>query len=311
MKKICLSLLAAIILITGCGKAEADKGEKTSAGSLVIGTTGAIETTEEIPSESETCVPETTEEEETTEVVEETTVAEEETSSPGQIKDEYYSGLVEQAKAEGRKVVYLTFDDGSSGLTPTVLDILDEYNVKATFFVVGAYSGSEENAKTEYNDIINRGHTLGIHSYTHSRAEMYASLEAFSKECDNMYDYVVRLTGYTPFLWRFPGGSATRYADSKLKTEYVPYIENKGLTYYDWNVSSGDGSSKTTTDMIYNNVINGVKTKSVSVVLMHDGSGHEKTVAALPRILDTLINELNCLIVPITESTIPVQYNLN
>ena len=169
------------------------------------------------------------------------------------------------------------------------------------------YSPSEDFARTEYNDIISRGHTLGIHSFTHSRANIYESFDAFKADADHMYNYVTELTGRPPRFWRFPGGSATSFADSRMKSDYIPYIESLGMTYYDWNVSSGDGSGNITRDKVYQNVINGVTNKDVSVVLMHDGSGHDETVAALPSILDTLINEMNCLIVPITASTMPVQ----
>lgn len=307
MKKIYFIFIILILFLTGCRNTDMKDNNVLPDKTVSVSETDteAAETViDETTAAVETIAAETVSEEETTA---EEPVTEGETQSLSAKRDEYYTGLVEQAKAEGRKIVYLTFDDGSAFLTPTVLDILDEYNVKATFFVVGSYSPNEEFAKTEYNDIINRGHTLGIHSFTHSRANIYASIENFSSDCDRMIEYVTNLTGYTPFLWRFPGGSATSFADSRMITEYIPYIESKGLIYYDWNVSSGDGSEATKADAVYQNVIDGVKKKDVSVVLMHDGSGHEETVAALPGILDTLINELNCLVVPITESTVPVQ----
>ncbi|MGN0375990.1 MAG: polysaccharide deacetylase family protein [Butyrivibrio sp.] len=298
MKRIYLLLLLLIMLFTGCSQTESTYRTRESVIETENSTNRENNTSEEtFTTEENTTTEESTTEESTTQ---------EETYSEDKARDEYYASLVEQARADKRKVVYLTFDDGPGMLTPTVLDILDEYGVKATFFVVGAYSSNEDYARTEYNDIINRGHTLGIHSFTHARADIYASLEAFSKDCDRMMNYVRELTGYTPFLWRFPGGSSTMYADSRMKTEYIPYVESKGLTYYDWNVSSGDGNGATTANQIYNNVINGVKNKDVSVVLMHDGNGHEETIAALRDILNTLINELDCLIVPITESTSPV-----
>ena len=205
------------------------------------------------------------------------------------------------------KIVYLTFDDGSGTLTPTVLDTLDKYGVKATFFVVAEYSPSKDFAKEQYNAILAKDHTLGIHSYTHSRANIYQSLDAFKEDIDSVYNYVYELTGFKPYVSRFPGGSSTSFADERMKTEYIPYVKSKGLIYYDWNVSSGDGNGSITSEQVYNNVINGVRNKDVSVVLMHDGSGHEATVEALPRILDMLINEMNCVILPITQSTTPVQ----
>ena len=323
MKKSLLLLFLLAILLTGCTpnvhtssndittiSVEITEPHTTEAleiletdETITEGTT-LYETSAEVSTETPTEPPTETPTEPPTETPTETPT---EPPSNTNERDLYYSELVNQAIAENRKVVYLTFDDGSSTLTPSVLNILDEYGVHATFFVVGAHSLGDENAQTMYNEIINRGHSLGIHSFTHNRADIYASLEAFSEDCNKMYDYVIKLTGYTPFLWRFPGGSATMYADHRMQTEYIPYVESKGLTYYDWNVSSGDGSRDACSTDIYNNVINGVMKRNVSVVLLHDGSGHEDTINALPDILDTLINELNCLVVPITESTTPVQ----
>ncbi len=258
----------------------------------------------------------TKEPETTTEIVEsitkETTTEEKTTDSyeaQEKERDDYYSKLVADAVSKGQKIVYLTFDDGSSTLTPTVLDTLDSYGVKATFFVVAAYC-SEDYASTMYNEIINRGNTLGMHSYTHSRANIYASDEAFIEDFDQMYEYVNRLTGHYSWLWRFPGGSSTSMAGDSMKNVYIPYITNKGVTYFDWNVSCGDGDGNVTSDSVYKKVIDGVAAKDVSVVLMHDGNGHDATVAALPDILNTLINEMGCLVVPITQSTTPVQHNI-
>lgn len=227
------------------------------------------------------------------------------------LRDNKYNQIAINAKENGQKIVYLTFDDGSGTLTPAVLDTLDKYGVKATFFVVAEYSPSKDFAKEQYNAIIAKDHTLGIHSYTHSRANIYQSLDTFKEDIDSVYNYVYELTGFKPYVSRFPGGSSTSFADERMKTEYIPYVKSKGLIYYDWNVSSGDGNGSITSEQVYNNVINGVRNKDVSVVLMHDGSGHEATVEALPRILDTLINEMNCVILPITQSTTPVQADFN
>ncbi len=305
MKKLPLIIILSALLLTGC-KAEGTTNISTQE-DITLQTEETI--LEDVAlREAATTQEATTPQESVPTAADETTAPKEtETEYKNNERDLYYTSLVNQAVADGRKVVYLTFDDGSGVLTPSVLDILDKYGVKATFFVVGEFSKGDDNAKTMYNEILTRGHTLGIHSFTHARADIYSSLEAFSRDCNKMFNYVIELTGYTPFLWRFPGGSATMFADSRMKTEYIPYVENKGLTYYDWNVSSGDGNGTITSGDIYNNVINGVKKNDVSVVLMHDGKGHEETVAALPDILNTLINEMNCLVVPITESTTPVQ----
>lgn len=201
-------LIAALIILTNQGRTQ-DKADTATQSSAE---TAGMAVSTESETESATGVPKTTAAE-----TEPATVVDSEAE-----RDAYYSALVTKAQASGRKIVYLTFDDGSGTLTPTVLDTLDKYNVKATFFVVGNYSPSEDFARTEYNDIISRGHTLGIHSFTHSRANIYESFDAFKADADHMYNYVTELTGRPPRFWRFPGGSATSFADSRMKSDYIP-----------------------------------------------------------------------------------------
>lgn len=298
---IALALIALLVL----KKPDKSGSEKKDDTGPTVESTADAATTSDAETTSDTEKPTDNEKETTTEIP--TTAEEETTKNPDMLRDNKYNQIAINAKENGQKIVYLTFDDGSGTLTPTVLDTLDKYGVKATFFVVAEYSPSKDFAKEQYNAILAKDHTLGIHSYTHSRANIYQSLDAFKEDIDSVYNYVYELTGFKPYVSRFPGGSSTSFADERMKTEYIPYVKSKGLIYYDWNVSSGDGNGSITSEQVYNNVINGVRNKDVSVVLMHDGSGHEATVEALPRILDTLINEMNCVILPITQSTTPVQ----
>ena len=302
-----VSLMTALVLITLLVLKKPDKSgseKKADTGPTVESTADAA-TTSDAETTSDTEKTTDNEKETTTETP--TTAEEETTENPDMLRDNKYNQIAINAKENGQKIVYLTFDDGSGTLTPAVLDTLDKYGVKATFFVVAEYSPSKDFAKEQYNAILAKDHTLGIHSYTHSRANIYQSLDTFKEDIDSVYNYVYELTGFKPYVSRFPGGSSTSFADERMKTEYIHYVKSKGLIYYDWNVSSGDGNGSITSEQVYNNVINGVRNKDVSVVLMHDGSGHEATVEALPRILDTLINEMNCVILPITQSTTPVQ----
>ena len=101
--------------------------------------------------------------------------------------------------------VYLTFDDGPSIYTEEILDILDEYQVKATFFVVGKESDA---AKEALRDIVARGHTLGMHSYSHKYSELYASEEAFEADFLKLQGYLEDVTGVKSKVYRFPGGSS-------------------------------------------------------------------------------------------------------
>lgn len=185
----------------------------------------------------------------------------------------------------GEKTVYLTFDDGPSDLTPQVLDLLDQYQAKATFFVVY----KENKRYTQYlSEIVRRGHTLALHSYSHDYKKIYASTEAFLADYDKVYAWVYEETGQRPALYRFPGGStnAKKASASGIKAE----MARRGFSYYDWNVSSGDGSNLTTTENIIDNICSNVENFSFPVVLMHDGPGKEATLAALPTVLENLKN---------------------
>ncbi len=177
------------------------------------------------------------------------------------------------------RVIYLTFDDGPSVHTRRLLDILAKYNVKATFFVVNA--GHLDVVK----DIVAQGHSIGIHSITHNFEQIYASEEAFFNDLYGMQDMIYQRTGVTTTLMRFPGGSSNLASSFNpgIMSRLTKLVQEKGFRYFDWNVSSGDGGGVWTEDAVYQNVINGVSTKPVSVVLQHDSKGF--SVDAVERIL--------------------------
>lgn len=187
------------------------------------------------------------------------------------------------SKSSDEKIVYLTFDDGPSELTPQVLDILDKYNAKATFFVVGH---SEEHFYLIAEEA-KRGHTIGMHTYTHDYAQVYASDEAYFDDLDKISQVVKEQIGYVPAYIRFPGGSSNtvsaKYCEG-IMSRLVDSVHEKGFQYYDWNVSSGDGSNITTDAEIdasighddFNNI----------VLLCHDSATKQSTVDALPSIIE-------------------------
>ena len=107
-----------------------------------------------------------------------------------------------------RKTVYLTFDDGPSARTPEVLKILEEYGVKATFFVVGK---DTEQSKQWMRDIVAAGHTIGVHSFTHDYREIYSSVEDYLDDFAKEYALIEEVTGVPPQIFRFPGGSINAY----------------------------------------------------------------------------------------------------
>ncbi len=173
---------------------------------------------------------------------------------------------------EDSKTIYLTFDDGPSAPTQGLLDVLDRYGVKATFFTTSTHG---------YADMIGeefrRGHTIALHTYTHNYATVYASVDAYWNDFNNQNQVIYSQTGQYADLFRFPGGSSNTVSanyTTGIMSTLVQQARDKGLQYFDWNVSSGDGGSLEDTEQIYNNIISGIQNASAngrpSVVLQHD-----------------------------------------
>lgn len=178
------------------------------------------------------------------------------------------------------KVIYLTFDDGPGPYTEELLDVLDKYNVKVTFFT----------CDTAFNDIMTReaqaGHTVAIHSASHEYKKIYKSEKAYFKDLYAQQQLVYDKTGVWPTLLRFPGGSSntvSRHYSTGIMSRLTKSVEEQGFQYFDWNVLSGDAGETTDTDQVVKNVIAGVKQHDVSVVLQHDI--HHFSVKAVERII--------------------------
>lgn len=171
----------------------------------------------------------------------------------------------------GDKVVYLTFDDGPSAHTQRLLDVLDKYNVKATFFVTAQFGHTNligEEAR--------RGHTVAIHTYTHNYENIYSSETAFFEDLNKMSDIIEQQTGKKPTIIRFPGGSSNAVSaaySTGIMTRLSKSVKVMGYRYFDWNVSSGDAGSSPTTSSVFTNVTEGISSHNVSVVLQHDTKG--------------------------------------
>ena len=192
-----------------------------------------------------------------------------------------------QASNAGKKgVIYLTFDDGpSANITPKILDILKQKNVKATFFIINYNAVGEQLVKRE----INEGHTVAIHGYSHDYAQIYKSEEAYMQNLTKLQERIRASTGYTATITRFPGGSSNTISKKYnvgIMTRLTKLVVQKGFKYFDWNVSSGDAGGASNSDQVYNNVINGLSKNKANVVLMHDFSTNQKVLDALPRIID-------------------------
>ncbi|HAQ51337.1 MAG TPA: polysaccharide deacetylase [Lachnospiraceae bacterium] len=200
--------------------------------------------------------------------------------------------------------VYLTFDDGPSDNTDSILDTLARYNVKATFFLVAK---DDQPSKDKIKRIASEGHSIGIHSFSHKYSEIYSSLDAFKNDVSSMVEYLEPIIGYKPKLYRFPGGSSNKVTNVDIQ-DCISYINSQGMKYYDWNVSSGDAVSNAyTPDELVENVMKDVLKYKTSVVLLHDANAKGATAEALPGLIEAL-QAANVNILPITDSTPLVQH---
>ena len=204
----------------------------------------------------------------------------------------------------GSKIIYLTFDDGPSQHTERLLGILAKYDVKATFFVVN-YG---------YREMIGReaaaGHSVAVHSLTHDYQKIYASEDAYFADLQAMNEIVKAQTGSYTTMIRFPGGSSNKVSSFNpgIMTRLVQAVTDAGYQYYDWNVSSGDAGLTTDTDVVFQNVIDGVKRYNVSIVLQHDSKGY--SVDAVERIIQWgLANGYTFL--PLSPSSPKAHHHLN
>ncbi len=185
------------------------------------------------------------------------------------------------------RICYLTFDDGPSDNTLRILDILAQYNVKATFFVVG------NTGKISYIQRIHaEGHTVGLHSNCHNYAAIYANETNYFNDLQQLSDTVESLIGIKSRVIRFPGGGSNviskRYCPGIMSHLSVA-VQERGYRYFDWNVSSQDASGiKYTPQQLAANVINAAVGKQQICVLMHDAAAKKNTVESLPMMIEGL-----------------------
>ena len=203
----------------------------------------------------------------------------------------------------GIRKVYLTFDDGPGPNTDKILDILEQYGVKATFFVVG-----KEGYAEQYRRIVEEGHTLGMHSYSHKYSEIYASLEAYKNDLNKLHDFLYELTGEDCNIVRFPGGSSNTISNVDMR-ELISYLNEENIVYYDWNVSSGDATGNyKNADRIAANVLENIDQYNNAIILFHDAAGKDSTVEALPIIIEKILESSDTVILPISSDTVKIQH---
>lgn len=209
-------------------------------------------------------------------------------------KKEYFNSikLLEDKILAGEskaKIAYLTFDDGPYYNTYKVLDILDKYDVKATFFTISingeyCHDKKNENCYKLYNEYIRRGHTIANHTYTHGiKTGLYSSTEAFMDAVRRQEELIKEQTGgYETKILRFPGGSSTA---KNLKEPIIEQLRSKGYGWVDWTAQDGDGKGGRTTEEMWNMFTSSINS-NIEVVLLHDYN--QTTTNLLPSIIEYL-----------------------
>ncbi len=198
--------------------------------------------------------------------------------------------------------VYLTFDDGPSQNTYSVLYYLDQYDIKATFFVVPQRT---DECYALMKQIVDKGHSIGVHSASHEYEKIYASVEAYLDDFYEAWQMIYEATGVKTHIFRFPGGSKNDFNEA-TRDDIIEEMTRRGFRYYDWNVDSNDAGGATWTEM-YNSIPADIAGNYRSVVLMHDSGQRENTVYVLEDILRVLTNE-GYKFDKINNNTQPVQF---
>ena len=209
-------------------------------------------------------------------------------------RKEYFSNIksLEDDIIAGRsdkKIAYITFDDGPYYNTYKVLDILDEYDVKATFFTISmngeyCYDNKDENCFSLYKEYVKRGHTIANHTYTHAIFKgLYSSTDSFLDAIDRQEAHIKEQTdGYVPNIVRFPGGSSTAKG---LKEPIIEGLRERGYGWVDWSANDGDGGGLSSVEQAWNNFINTIN-DNIEVILFHDYNRY--TTEILPDVITYL-----------------------
>ena len=186
--------------------------------------------------------------------------------------------------------IYLTFDDGPSKHTEMILNYLGKHNVAATFFVI-----PDKNSARLLNMILENGHEIGVHSFSHDYNDIYSNVEAFLADFKKAYDLIYGQTKKKPEIFRFPAGSRNSY-NSGAREAIIAEMTRRGFVYFDWNVDSKDYADATWTQM-YNTVTKEVADNTAkgrrSIILMHDRPGGMNTVLVVEDIIKNILKDPN------------------
>lgn len=189
----------------------------------------------------------------------------------------------EDGQEEKEKICYLTFDDGpTKNITPQILEVLDDYNVRATFFVVGQLAEQNSNVLKK---IDKAGHYIGNHTYSHKYDQIYVSPSAMIRDIEKCNEVLNKYIGKTTNIIRFPGGSFG-------KTDFQERVNNDGYIFVDWNCLNGDAEAlNVPPERLLERTKETMNGQDSLIVLMHDATTKQTTVQALPKIIKYIKSE--------------------
>ncbi len=215
----------------------------------------------------------------------------------------YSTAQLPEERYSKANTVYLTVNTSLNANTRQLLDTLDEYEVKATFFVSGS---SDEEALGIMREIANRGHTIGLYSYSGDYTNIYKSVSSYLDDFKQIYDLVETTTGIKAEIFRFPGGSVNGY-NSGLYRELIAEMLRRNYLFFDWSASTGDATNATDGA---NNILGKMESVSRGFLLIEDGIGQEFQVEAVPAVIEGL-RERGYEFQPLTAVVKPVIFNYN
>lgn len=200
-------------------------------------------------------------------------------------------------ESDGKKIAFLTFDDGpSTSVTPQILDTLKNYDVKATFFLIGENVESDERSKELVKQMFEEGHAIGNHTYSHNMRKLYPQnkidVEYYMGEIEQTNTSIRNIVGqgFNTRVLRLPGGYMSRvyYNDPNLDM-FNEKLTEKGMYSIDWNAYDYDSEGRRKdSEQLLEHVKESVGTQEKVVILMHDTYGKEETAKALPQIIEYL-----------------------
>ena len=186
------------------------------------------------------------------------------------------------------KRVFLTFDDGpSKTVTPLILDLLKQENIKATFFLLGSRAElNPDIVKREYDE----GHYIANHGYSHNYTNIYQTPQSVVDEFNATEAAIKNALGnqeYNSYLFRFPGGMPGG-KHAQLKAEAAQILEQNGVAHLDWNALTSDAAGAKTSEEMLQNAISTIGEKNSVVILMHDAGDKILTYEMLPNLISYL-----------------------